>query len=171
MVQATRDITRAPHKSTSAVGPSHRLSAARRRARARLNRRAQRARHYGFRAMVKRTAALLAAILAATPATAGQYLAPGPGGFRYAPPARAPWLNGYVRPYRPNPGVIIGGAIAGALAAVPRPVLPVQPPPDAMDEIAPVNAQGVTRQEVEEAIADFCSRNATASLCVKLQSR
>jgi hypothetical protein len=51
----------------------------------------------------------------------------------------------------------------------PRPI--AAPVPDAMDEIVPVNTQGVTRQEVEEAIADFCARNATASLCVKLQSR
>jgi hypothetical protein len=121
---------------------------------------------------MKFTAALLAAVLAASPASAGQMLVPTARGPIYAPAYRysgpPPWMRGYVRPYRPNPGVIIGGAIAGALAA-PRPV-PVQRP-DAMDEIVPVNAQGVTRQEVEEAIADFCSRNPTASLCVKLQSR
>jgi hypothetical protein len=43
--------------------------------------------------------------------------------------------------------------------------------PDAMDEIPAVNPQGISRAEVEEAIADFCTRNAAASLCVKLQSR
>jgi hypothetical protein len=124
---------------------------------------------------------LAAAVLAASPASAGQYLAPGPGGFRYAPPARGwlaprgPYLNGYVRPYRPNPAPFIAGALLGAvlgpLPALRSPSLGPAAAVDAMDEIAPVNAQGVTRQEVEEAIADFCARNATASLCVKLQSR
>jgi hypothetical protein len=58
--------------------------------------------------------------------------------------------------------------LGGVLAAMPRPVAPAR---DAMDEIAETNPQGVTRAEVEGAIADFCSRNATASLCVKLNAR
>jgi hypothetical protein len=140
---------------------------------------------------------LAAAVLAASPASAGQMLVATPRGPVYAPayrysgapsaaryyaPPRAGWLaprGQYLQGYL-SPPAIIGGAIAGALLGAaatvspqvlppPRPV--AAPVPDAMDEIADTNPQGVTRQEVEEAIADFCSRNATASLCVKLQSR
>ena len=52
--------------------------------------------------------------------------------------ARGLGARGILRPaVQANPGVIIGGATARTLAAMPRPV-PVQRPADAMDEIVPV---------------------------------
>jgi hypothetical protein len=72
---------------------------------------------------------------------------------------------------------MIAGAIAGAaLTLIPRAAeamanrLP--PPPaggqgDALTDIEP-NPRGITRAEVEAAIADWCTSHADAALCVKL---
>jgi hypothetical protein len=70
---------------------------------------------------------LVAAMIA--PAHAGQMLVPGYGGPRYVPsygyrgPAPVPryypgYLQGYVRPWRPNPAPFIAGAILGAAASL-----------------------------------------------------
>jgi hypothetical protein len=124
---------------------------------------------------MKRTAALLAAVLAATPATAGQVLVPGPGGLRYAPAAPRyypPYLQGYVRPWRPDPGAIIGGAIAGALATLPPP--PVwyyaaqpAPRPDAIAEIR----DPVTRGEVVTALERLCELEPATPICQKMSQQ
>ena len=119
---------------------------------------------------------LAAAVLVASPASAGQYLAPGPGGFRYAPP----------RYYGPPPGSY-PERLRPALQAKSGPVYRRRSSHDAAAGAGSAarscaiaryhgrnrggESQGVTRQEVGGAIADFCNRNTTASLCVKLQSR
>jgi hypothetical protein len=114
---------------------------------------------------------LAAAVLAATPATAGQYLAPGPGGFSYAPTPRGPWLNGYVRPYRPNPAPFIAGALLGT-ALGPLPAL--RPPSlgwaaavDAIDDIP----NPTTRAEVMDALRDYCGLRPDAGICAKIAGR
>jgi hypothetical protein len=42
--------------------------------------------------------------------------------------------------------------------------------PDALADVEP-NARGITRQEVEAALVDWCGSHADAPLCAKLQAR
>jgi hypothetical protein len=130
---------------------------------------------------------LLALVLAmTTSAGAGQMLVPGYRGPHYAPsyryngPPPGSYLNGYVRPYRPNPAPFIAGALLGAVVPqilppsrpVARPVAAPMPEPagDPMDAIpdASPNTARITRQEIDAALADWCSTNGTAPLCQKL---
>jgi hypothetical protein len=150
--------------------------------------------------------AACAAILTAAPADAGQYLVPGPGGLRYAPPHGRGYVpSGYRRSYiapryyappqhRPDLGAAIAGALAGAaLQLIPRAAealaarLPPAPapqppaaaaappaaPPPADDVLAEIegNSRGITRQEVEAALTDWCASHGDAPLCRKLQVR
>jgi hypothetical protein len=102
------------------------------------------------------------------------------------------------RPYapqqRPDLGAAIGGALAGAaLQLIPRateallaklppgasapatpPIAAAQPdssPPsgDVLDDIQG-NPRGITREEVEAALVDWCANHGDAPLCVKLQA-
>jgi hypothetical protein len=59
-----------------------------------------------------------------------------------------------------------------AYAAMPAPPAPPQsaPPPNALNGIQG-NNRGVTRQEVEAALADWCEANPDAGLCKKLERR
>lgn len=150
--------------------------------------------------------AACAAILTATQADAGQFLVPGPGGLRYAPPhgrgyVPSGYRRGYYvapRPYaplhRPDFGAAIAGALAGAaLQLIPRAAealaarLPPAPapqppaataappaaPPPTNDVLADIegNSRGITRQEVEAALLDWCASHGDAPLCRKLQVR
>jgi hypothetical protein len=94
---------------------------------------------------------------------------------------------------RPDLGAAIGGALAGAAlqliprateallaklppdasAPAPPPVAAAQregPPPsgDALDDIQG-NSRGITRDEVEAALVDWCASHGDAPLCVKLR--
>jgi hypothetical protein len=152
-----------------------------------------------------------AVILTAAQADAGEFLAPGPLGPRYAAPyVRSYVPSGYRRGYiapryyyvaeqRPDLGAAIAGALAGAAlqlipraaealaqrlppapapgplpppaAAAPPPVaLPAAPSGDALDDIEG-NARGITREEVEAALVDWCASHGDAPLCRKLQVR
>jgi hypothetical protein len=150
--------------------------------------------------------AACAAILTAAPADAGQYLVPGPGGPRYAPPhgrgyVPSGYRGSYIAPryyappqHRPDLGAAIAGALAGAaLQLIPRAAealaarLPPAPapqppaaaaappaaPPPADDVLAEIegNSRGITRQEVEAALTDWCASHGDAPLCRKLQVR
>jgi len=53
--------------------------------------------------------------------------------------------------------------------AIPLPPLPTRRMPDAMDQINPSN--GITREEIEAAMVDWCSHNPQAPLCIKLERR
>jgi hypothetical protein len=142
------------------------------------------------------TRALIILLMTTTVASAGQMLAPGPGGLRYSRPfATAPYYRGvapgpyyrgaYPRPYYRSDAFpvapLVAGAIAGAVLprlTFPQPMPPppraiAAPPPDALDEVAPVNPQGITREEVGNALNDWCAepRNAQAPLCVKMGDR
>jgi hypothetical protein len=131
---------------------------------------------------------LLALVLVmVAPAHAGQALYNNGAGFRYtrpmpnpgqwyAPPAAryaAPvpryypgYLQGYVRPYRPNPAPFIAGAILGAATQlIPVPVpRPVQG--DAIDQIT----DPIRRDEVVEALERLCEIEPQAQICGKLQA-
>src|SRR5262249_31800621 len=98
-------------------------------------------------------------------------------------------------PQRPDLGAAIGGALAGAALqliprateallaklppeasapAAPPPVAAAQPegsPPsgDVLDDIQG-NSRGITRDEVEAALVDWCASHGDAPLCVKLQA-
>src|SRR5262245_36770327 len=117
---------------------------------------------------------------AATQANAGEPLR------RHAPPRYAP---------QPDLAAAIGVALAGAaLELIPRAMAalaaklpseaPAPPPPappvvvaqaprsppgnDVLDDIEG-NSRGITRQEVEAALIDWCATHANAPLCVKLR--
>jgi hypothetical protein len=149
-----------------------------------------------------------AVILTAAQADAGEFLAPGPLGPRYAPPygrSYVPWgyRRGYIAPryyylaqQRPDLGAAIAGALAGAaLQLIPRaaealaqrlppapapgplpppaaaaPLPPAAPPGDVLDDIEG-NSRGITREEVEAALVDWCASHGDAPLCRKLQVR
>src|SRR5262249_24524096 len=152
-----------------------------------------------------------AVILTAAQADAGEFLAPGPLGPRYAAPYGRSYVPsgyrpGYIAPryyyvaeQRPDLGAAIAGALAGAAlqlipraAEAPGPPLPparapgplpppagAAPPPgalpagpsgDALDDIEG-NARGITREEVEAALVDWCASHGDAPLCRKLQVR
>jgi hypothetical protein len=141
------------------------------------------------------TLKLLAAVavmssIAASYANAGQLLVRSPGGY-----ADASWK--YARFYTrqpPDVGAALAGALAGAaLQLIPRatealmaklppgaPTSPATPPVvtaqapgsppagDVLDDIEG-NSRGITRQEVEAALADWCASHVDAPLCVKLR--
>jgi hypothetical protein len=151
-----------------------------------------------------------AVILAAGQADAGEFLAPGPLGPRYAAPYGRSYVpSGYRRGYiapryyylaqqRPDLGAAIAGALAGAaLQLIPRaaealaqrlpsapasgplpppaaaaPLPPAAPAPsgDVLDDIEG-NSRGITREEVEAALVDWCASHGDAPLCRKLQVR
>jgi hypothetical protein len=141
---------------------------------------------------LKSTAALAVVIAtAASHANAGQLLVREPSGY-----GRAAWKHQYTARYypqqRPDLGAAIAGALAGAaLQLIPRatealmaklppgastpppPIVTAQPdgpPPssNALDDIEG-NSRGITRQEVEAALVDWCATHADAPLCVKLR--
>jgi hypothetical protein len=143
------------------------------------------------------TLKLLAAVavviaMAASQAHAGQLVVRGPGGYRHAP-----WKYRYTAPrhyaqQRPDVGAAIAGALAGAAlqlipratealmaklppgaSAPPRPVVTAEPDGstpsrDVLDDIEG-NSRGITRQEVEAALVDWCATHSEAPLCVKLR--
>jgi hypothetical protein len=155
-----------------------------------------------------------AVILTAAQADAGEFLAPGPLGPRYAAPYGRSYVPpGYRRGYSasryyyvaqqpPDLGAAIAGALAGAaLQLIPRaaealaqrlppapapgplpppaaaaPLPPAAPPAapapsgDALDDIEG-NSRGITREEVEAALVDWCASHGDAPLCRKLQVR
>ena len=107
--------------------------------------------------------------------------------------AGEPLRVGYRHPPRPDLVAAIGGALAGAaLELIPRAMAalaarlpseaPAPPPPpvvvaqsnrsppgnDVLDDIEG-NPRGITRQEVEAALIDWCATHADAPLCVKLR--
>jgi len=109
--------------------------------------------------------------------------------------AGEPLRVGYRHPPRPDLVAAIGGALAGAaLELIPRATAalaaklsseasapPPTPPPvvvaqsnrsppggDVLDDIEG-NTRGITRQEVEAALIDWCATHADAPLCVKLR--
>jgi hypothetical protein len=140
-------------------------------------------------------AAAVAIAMAATQADAGEPLRVG---YRHAPPPyalRNNRMGEMARWHAPRPDLAaaIGGALAGAaLQLIPRataalaaklqseappptppPVVLAQadrPPPrnDVLDDIEG-NSRGITRQEVEAALIDWCATHADAPLCVKLR--
>lgn len=130
---------------------------------------------------------ILLTIATTAAAQAGQMLVPGPQGLRYSRPfptqpyyAPRPYYGGQ----RFDVGRFLAGAAVGAFlgAVVPRvfpppPVMALTPDPfvqpDALDEVAPVNPQGITREEVGNALTDWCAdpRNAPAPLCQKMGGR
>jgi hypothetical protein len=154
-----------------------------------------------------------AVILTAAQADAGEFLAPGPLGPRYAAPYGRTYVplgyrRGYIAPryyvaqQRPDLGAAIAGALAGAaLQLIPRaaealaqrlppapapgplppPAAAALPPPaappaapaasgDVLDDIEG-NSRGITREEVEAALVDWCASHGDAPLCRKLQVR
>jgi hypothetical protein len=146
-----------------------------------------------------------AVMLTTAQADAGEFLAPGPLGPRYAPPYGRSYVpsgyrRGYVAPRyyyvaqeRPDLGAAIAGALAGAAlqlipraaealaqrlppAPAPAAAAPVPPPAapapsgDLLDDIEG-NSRGITREEVEAALVDWCGSHGDAPLCRKLQVR
>jgi hypothetical protein len=139
--------------------------------------------------------ALAVTILTAAPgADARQLLVRGPGGYGHAS-----WKSRSMAPHLyarqpPDLGAAIAGALAGAaLLLIPRatealiaklpaeaPAPPAPPPAvtaqaqdsprsnDALDDIEG-NSRGITRQEVEAALVDWCASHVDAPLCVKLR--
>ena len=153
-----------------------------------------------------------AVMLTAAQANAGEFLAPGPLGPRYAAPyghsyVPSGYRRGYIAPryyaaqQRPDLGAAIAAALAGAaLQLIPRAAealaqrLPPAPapgplpppsaaaPPTAAPPAAPApsgdvlndvegNSRGITREEVEAALVDWCASHGDAPLCRKLQVR
>jgi len=131
-------------------------------------------------------------LMAAPDANAGQLLVRGPGGHGHAS-----WKSRYMAPdlytrQPPDLAAVIAGALAGAaLLLIPRatealiaklpaeasapsatpPVVTAQDSPrsnDALDDIEG-NSRGITRQEVEAALVDWCTSHVDAPLCVKLR--
>jgi len=102
----------------------------------------------------------------------------------------------YLAQQRPDLGAAIAGALAGAaLQLIPRaaealaqrlppapapgplpppaaaaPLPPAAPPGDVLDDIEG-NSRGITREEVEAALVDWCASHGDAPLCRKLQVR
>jgi hypothetical protein len=130
------------------------------------------------------------------PGPGGPRYAP-PHGRGYVPLG---YRRGYIAPphyapqHRPDLGAAIAGALAGAaLQLIPRaaealaarlPPAPAPQPPAATaappaappptgDALADIegNSRGITRQEVEVALLDWCASHGDAPLCRKLQVR
>ena len=144
-----------------------------------------------MRTTLKSLAAVAVVIaMAASHAKAGHLVVRGPGGYGHAP-----WKYRYTAPrsyaqHRPDVGAAIAGAFAAAAlqlipratealmakrpsGAAPPPVVTAQsdgspPSNDVLDDIEG-NSRGITRQEVEEALVDWCASHAEAPLCVKLK--
>jgi hypothetical protein len=133
-------------------------------------------------------------LMEASYAKAGQLLVRGPGGYPHASlKQRYAATRLYVR-QPPDLGAAVAGALAGAaLQLIPRatealmaklppgaPTSPATPPVvtaqapgsppagDVLDDIEG-NSRGITRQEVEAALADWCASHVDAPLCVKLR--
>src|SRR6266516_4881601 len=133
------------------------------------------------------------ATTAAHPGQLGGYHHASPSGYvRWGHRRGAPRF--YNMPQRPALGAAIAGALAGAaLQLIPRatealmaklppgastppatpPVVTAQAPgspaaSDVLDDIEG-NSRGITRQEVEAALADWCASHVDAPLCVKLR--
>jgi len=138
------------------------------------------------------TALAVMILMAAPDANAGQLLVRGPGGHGHAS-----WKFRYMTPHLytrqpPDLADAIAGALAGAallliphatealIAKLPAeasapsatpPVVTAQDSPrsnDALDDIEG-NSRGITRQEVEAALVDWCTSHVDAPLCVKLR--
>jgi hypothetical protein len=133
-------------------------------------------------------------LMEASYAKAGQLLVRGPGGYAHASlKQRYAATRLYVR-QPPDLGAAVAGALAGAaLQLIPRatealmaklppgaPTSPATPPvvtaqapgsPPAGDVLDAIegNSRGITRQEVEAALADWCASHVDAPLCVKLR--
>jgi hypothetical protein len=132
---------------------------------------------------------------AGEPLMVGYRHAPSPHGHGYA--LRNNRMGYMARRYAPRPDLAaaVGGALAGAAlqliprataalaaklpseASAPPPTLPPvvlaqsnRSPPgnDVLDDIEG-NSRGITRQEVEAALIDWCATHADAPLCVKLR--
>jgi hypothetical protein len=131
--------------------------------------------------------------IAASHANAGQFRVRGPSGYGHTA-----WKYRYTAPrfyvqQRPDLGAAVAAALAGvALQLIPRatealaaklpPAASPPPPPvvtaqredgspprsDVLDDIEG-NSRGITRQEVEAALVDWCASHADAPLCLKLQ--
>jgi hypothetical protein len=143
------------------------------------------------------TAKLLAGVLvvlaiAASHANAGQFRGRGTSGYGHTA-----WKYRYTAPrfyawQRPDLGAAVAAALADAAlqlipratealaAKLPPPASPPAPPTvtaqrdgsppssDVLDDIEG-NSRGITRQEVEAALTDWCATHADAPLCLKLQ--
>ena len=130
------------------------------------------------------------------PGPGGLRYAP-PHGHGYVPPGyrRGYYIappRSYAPQHRPDLGAAIAGALAGAAlqliphaaaalaarlppAPAPQPPAaapPAEPPPsgDVLAEIEG-NSRGITREEVEAALTDWCASHGDAPLCRKLQVR
>jgi hypothetical protein len=131
--------------------------------------------------------------IATSHANAGQFWVRGPSGYGHTV-----WKYRYTAPRlyaqpRPDLGAAVAAALAGAaLQPIPRatealaaklpPAASPPPPPvvtaqredgspprsDVLDDIEG-NSRGITRQEVEAALVDWCASHADAPLCLKLQ--
>jgi hypothetical protein len=130
--------------------------------------------------------------MAGSDANAGRFLVGGPDGYGHAS-----WNYRSTAPrfslQQPNLGAAAGGASAGAaVQLLPRTTEALVPPPgtstspaiappvvtaqgagsppgnDVLDDIEG-NSRGITRQEVEAALTDWCASHADAPLCVKLR--
>jgi hypothetical protein len=127
--------------------------------------------------------------IAASHANAGQFRVRGPSGYGHTA-----WKYRYTAPriyaqQRPDLGAAVAAALAGAaLQLIPRatealaaklppaaspPVVTAQredgsPRSDVLDDIEG-NSRGITRQEVEAALVDWCASHADAPLCLKLK--
>jgi hypothetical protein len=143
---------------------------------------------------VKLVAAVVVGLaIAASHADAGRFRARAPSGYGHTA-----WKYRYTAPRfyaqpRPDLGAAVAAALAGAAlqlipratealaAKLPRAASPPPPPvvtaqredgsppsSDALDDIEG-NSRGITRQEVEAALVDWCASHADASLCLKLQ--
>jgi hypothetical protein len=133
------------------------------------------------------TAVVVVLAIAASHANAGQFQRRGPSGYGHTA-----WKYRYTAPrfhaqQRPDLGAALAAALAGAaLQLIPHatealaakllpgasapPVVTAQrdaPSSDALDDIEG-NARGITRQEVEAALVDWCASHADAPLCRKL---
>jgi hypothetical protein len=142
---------------------------------------------------VKSVAAVVVVLaIAASHADAGQFRVRGPSGYGHTA-----WKYRYTAPrfyaeQRPDLGAAVAAALAGAaLQLIPRATeaLAAKLPPAASAPAPPVvtaqrdgsppssnvlddiegNSRGITRQEVEAALVDWCTSHADAPLCRKLQ--
>jgi hypothetical protein len=135
-------------------------------------------------------AAVVVFALAASEANAGQFRVGGPVGYGHGAWKYRYTTRSYAQP--PDIGAAVAAALAGAaLQLIPRATeaLMAKLPPGAASPLPPVaaperkgspagsdvlddiegNSRGITRQEVEAAIVDWCATHADAPVCVKLR--